>query len=254
MQSEIYEQGSPRWHAERLGRITASPCGCLLVNGKTKDNRILPVGFGAGAETYAVKLLDELLTGLPSDIITSWDMEYGNTYEPMARKQFIETYFPDDDCYQASFVNHPELQLVGCSPDLLIGSEGGAEFKSRSKESHSRLLLEQDYWAQLGEEPEVPKENMPQVQFCMWVTERQWWYYGSFNPQHPRITRLVTIRVERDEMMIKKLAERAAIMQDAVIAAYQRITGSTEFEVDIDRLSRFLSSSPSEKLRFFLEE
>ena len=142
------KQGSPEWHAMRLGCITASEADCLLVDGakKKRPNLLLPDEFGAGAETYAMKLLNELLTMLPSDSGTSWEMEFGHEYEAEARSRLPEVLgLTAEQITTPAFILHPELSLIGCSPDALIDSKdvrAGAEIKCRCSEAHTRLLME----------------------------------------------------------------------------------------------------------------
>jgi hypothetical protein len=46
----------------------------------------------------------------------------------------------------------------------------------------------------------------PQVQGCLWITERDWWDFVSFHPE----MEILIVRVERDDKYINSLAEIAS--------------------------------------------
>jgi hypothetical protein len=50
---------------------------------------------------------------------------------------------------------------------------------------------------------DIPAKYIPQVQGCLWITEREWWDFMSY---HPSMEDLI-VRVYRDEAYIKKLAD-----------------------------------------------
>ncbi len=80
MQILTLEQGTPEWHAARLGIVTMSELKTLLVNGKGPD------GFGAGALSYMHQLIGERITGEPSDAFSgNAHTQRGHELEPMAR-------------------------------------------------------------------------------------------------------------------------------------------------------------------------
>jgi hypothetical protein len=197
-----------------------------------------------------LKLLDELLTGLPTDSGTTWEMQFGHEYEDEARRRLAEV-LGEQEMTVPAFVPHPELSLVGCSPDALIGDNAGAEIKCRCSAAHTRLLVEDLVAIRNDDRAEVPKDNVAQVQFSLWVTQRELWYYVSFNPAHDDSTDLLVLTVERDEPMIKKLASRAEIMRECLLNAYKQFTGSDTFRMDEarqERLAKWVTWKPFEKL------
>jgi len=258
-----HAQGSPEWHAERLGKVTASNADVLLKDGKAKEkpNLLLPQEFSVGAETYAIKLLDELLTGLPSDSASTYEMQFGHEYEAQARAKLKEMLPMMQPEYAQlglievpDFINHPTEPGIGCSPDALIGTKAGAEIKCRCAELHTRLLLEDMAAGLDGYRADVPSQNVAQVQFCLWVTQRELWFYVNHNPAHDDSTDLLVLPVERNERMIKKLETRAKIMRDCIFKAFEKFTGSDSLRIDMDRLTRYVTGKPFERIGMFHKE
>lgn len=84
---------------------------------------------------------------------------------------------------------------IGCSPDGLIGEDGGIEIKCPQPTTHLRYL----------DEGKVPDQYLAQVHGSMLVTGRKWWKFLSYSRQFPPLI----VHVERDEEIQTKL--RAAI-------------------------------------------
>ncbi|MCE9662065.1 YqaJ viral recombinase family protein [Halomonas sp. M5N1S17] len=85
MQILTLKQGTPEWHAARLGIVTMSELKTLLVKGKG------PGGFGAGALSYMHQLIGERITGEPSGAFQgNAHTQRGHELEPMARELYQE--------------------------------------------------------------------------------------------------------------------------------------------------------------------
>lgn len=74
---------------------------------------------------------------------------------------------------------------IGCSPDGLVGENGGIECKVPEAHTHVGYLIAGT----------VPKQYLAQIQGCMLVTGRRHWTFLSYNPYLPPLI----VRVERDE-------------------------------------------------------
>lgn len=71
------EQRTPKWFAARLGRVTGSKAGAVLMGDKT-----------AGRADYVMQLVLERLTGMPEEQgYVSPEMKHGVDKEPLARMQ-----------------------------------------------------------------------------------------------------------------------------------------------------------------------
>lgn len=174
------EQGSPEWYAAKLGVPSASEFHTVLAKGKDG-------GASLTRKTYLHKLAGEILTGEPMQNFVSLAMERGKIMEEEARDLYA--FQTDVDLQRVGFIkNGPK----GCSPDSLIGRNGGIEIKSADAHIQIERLLRQT----------LPPEHKAQVQGNLWVTEREWWDFVSYCPKLP----LFVIRVHRDNGYIANLA------------------------------------------------
>ncbi|WP_245448695.1 lambda exonuclease family protein [Bradyrhizobium ottawaense] len=174
------EQGTPEWFAARLGIPTASEFSTVLAKGKDG-------GKSLTRKTYMLKLAGEILTGEPMEAYSNQHMERGKEQEAEAREAY--ELMKDIDCQRVGFIRNGDK---GCSPDSLIGEDGGLEIKTALPHIQVERLLKGD----------LPAEHRAQVQGSMWVAERQWWDFVSYCPRLP----LLIVRVPRDDGYIATLA------------------------------------------------
>lgn len=189
-------QGSPEWHAARLGIPTASNFHRILTPKTLK--------VAAGRFDYMHELLAESMLGAPLEEVITPAMQYGMLMEPVAVawyefQQSVETN-------TVGFVLRDDRR-AGCSPDRLVAASGGLEVKCRGAKAHVACLL--------GEEPAVPT----QVQGCLWVTERDWWDVLGYHERMPA----VLTRVGRDEKVIEALAAAVDQFSDELAEARLKV-------------------------------
>lgn len=175
------EQGSPEWFAARLGLPTASEFSTVMAKGKDG-------GASLTRKTYLMKLAGELLTGEPMESYSNAHMERGREQEAEAREAYA--FMRDADPRQVGFIVNGKM---GCSPDSLLGDEGGLEIKTALPHIQVERLLR----------GELPAEHKAQVQGTLLVTDRKWWDFVSYCPRLP----LLIVRVERDEEYIAKISK-----------------------------------------------
>lgn len=179
-------QRSEEWHEARRGVVTASNLSKILT----------PKGkLSAQADAYMFTLLAEWLSGNVEEPPTSAWMDRGIMLEPEACSFYQLTRGVTLDLVGFCYLD--ERLSVGCSPDALVGDDGGLEIKCPSGKEHVRFLLT----------GEVPAEYLPQIQGSLWITGRKWWDYLSYHPD----MRSKIVRVERDEVYID--AVRTAVHQ-----------------------------------------
>lgn len=185
---EAGEQGSVEWLMERVGMITASrfkDAMDFLKNGKPGAKRI----------AYLWELVYERLTGKPAYHAVGYAMERGRELEPMARMAYES--LTGNIVTATGFHKHPLYPFCGGSPDGLIDDDGGCEFKCPiNPQKHLITFLDG-----------VDEEHMPQTQGGMWITGRQWWDFGSYNPDIPAPHDLYVQRIARDDEFIAKLED-----------------------------------------------
>ena len=179
------EQRSPEWFAARCGKVTASRVADLMARTKT--------GWGASRANYMAELVAERLTGVPAQGFTNAAMAWGVENECHAR----EAYAAHMGCevVEIGFVDHPEIQWFGASPDGLVGSDGLMEAKCPNTSTHIDTLLSQS----------VPAKYITQMQVQMACTDRAWCDFVSYDPRMPADLRLFVQRIDRDVSAIVDL-------------------------------------------------
>lgn len=185
--SEII-QGSLEWRQLRLGRVTASRMADLtakLKTGKPASSR----------EDYFFDLVTERLTGQPQDLFVSKDMQWGVEKEPFARLAYEQKNFVE--VVQVAIVDHPTIKGAAASPDGLVADEGLVEIKCPRSKTHLITLKSK----------EAPAQYVPQMQWQMACTGRQWCDFVSYDPRLPQHLQLFIKRVERDDKLIAQYEE-----------------------------------------------
>lgn len=173
------EQGSEEWQAARLGIPTAS-CFDRILTVKTMK-------LSAASEKYADELLAAWVMGRPLDDVSGAWMLRGTDLERKAVEQY--EFLRDVETTPVGFITTDDGK-IGCSPDRLVGEDGGLEIKCPSPPVHV------GYMRGTG----IDKYKA-QVQGALYVTNRSWWDFLSFNPDMPP----ALVRFERDEEYLGKL-------------------------------------------------
>jgi hypothetical protein len=195
------DQGSEEWFTARLGIPTASEFSTVMAKGEGKTRR-----------KYLLRLAGEIVTGEPEETYTNAHMERGKLMEDEARKMYA--FLHDSPCQRVGFIRNGAM---GCSPDSLIGEDGGLEIKTAIGSVQVDRLLRGD----------LPSDHKAQVQGNMLVTGRKWWDFVSYSPKLP----LFRVRVVRDEAYINNLkAEIDTFNRDleAVVESVRRYTDRDE--------------------------
>ena len=187
----MIEQGSEEWHAQRLGKATASRIADIMAKTKT--------GWGASRANYAAELVCERLTGKRAEGFTNAAMAFGTENEPLARAAY--EFRHDVTVELASFIDHPRVAMSGASPDGLIGIDGLIEIKVPNSATHIDTLISET----------IPQKYELQMAWQMAVTGRQWCDYVSFDPRLPEEMRLFVKRYPRDNTLITDLEREAEI-------------------------------------------
>lgn len=184
-------QGSEEWFASRMGKVTASKIKDVIAKIKT--------GEAAARRDYRIQLVTERLTGQREQGYTSPDMQWGTDTEPQARAAYeAET---GNLVAEVGMIDHPTIGMTGASPDGLVGAEGMLEIKCPKTATHLQTLMD----------GKVPSQYIPQMQWQMACTGRQWVDFVSFDPRLPAEYQLYIKRVERDDALIAEY--EAAVIQ-----------------------------------------
>lgn len=187
MQPEVIvvDQGTEDWFEARLGRATASRFKDVMTKIRS--------GEAAARKNYKFELVAERLTGQREESYSNAAMQWGTDNEPVARLRYeLST---DHDVEETGFFAHPDI-MAGASPDGLVGEDGLLEIKCPNTSTHIETLRRRA----------VPSQYYWQVQGQLWITNRLWCDFVSFDPRLPENAQFIVIRVNRNDDHIKELA------------------------------------------------
>lgn len=199
------EQGGLIWKNARLGLASASRFKDVNTEPKSKADKENGV-LSATAKSYMLELIAEIVTGKQVELFGK-PLDWGKDNEKKAQ---IEYAFEQGVVVDEVGICITDDLLIGASPDGFIGTDGGLEIKCPyNSANHIATVIS----------GEMPKEHMPQVQGNLWVNDRLWWDFVSFDPRIEGKGRLFITRIYRDEEYIAKLQKKL----DAFIIEMKRI-------------------------------
>ena len=171
------EQRTDEWFAARKGRITASAVGAILglsphMTRAAAMRAMVRAREGAEPE-FTGNIATQYGENNEAGAIAEYQMETGRTVNPVG------------------FVTREDW--AGCSPDGLIGDDGGLEVKcpfGKRKEGDLKPLDDQPHY-------------YAQVQFSLWVTGRAWWDFYQWAAHQTTLTRVLPDQAWLDENLPK---------------------------------------------------
>jgi putative phage-type endonuclease len=194
------QQGSKEWFSVRKGKVTAS-CFSKAIAG----------GQGKTRNAYMIQLLAEMMTDEIVETYTNGAMERGSEIEPFAR----DYYERMNNC-MVEDVGFVELnEDVGASPDGIIGDDGIVEIKCPNSTTHIQNILSD----------KMPTTYIPQVQGQLWVTERKWCDFISFDPR-VKNRPFWYKRILRDDEYIETLRKNIDKFVEDLKAMYAKLNES----------------------------
>ena len=173
------QQGTKEWHEVRDLILTASNAQAIGNNGTGLLSlvRKLVARHFTKEETYINENMERgiELEGLARGV---YELENGVSVE---RVGFIE--------------GEGELKGAGCSPDGLVGKDGGLEIKCPSGENYIDIVE--------GGLKVVNTKYIWQVQMSLLITGRKWWDLMFYHPDFPISSQV--FRITPNETMFGKL-------------------------------------------------
>lgn len=197
----MHEQGSPEWHQDRLGKVTASRIADVMMKSTT-----------AGYQNYLAQLVCERLTGQPTEGFVSAAMQHGTETEPQARAMY--ELATGVDVEQVGFIDHPAMEGSGASPDGLVGANGLVEIKCPQPATHIKTLTG----------AKIDRKYLLQMQWQMACTGRTWCDFVSFSPDLTAELQMHVCRVEADAELIREIDDAVRSFLVAVRELTERLT------------------------------
>jgi putative phage-type endonuclease len=179
------DQRTDDWFAARLGKVTASRVKDVIAKTKT--------GYSTSRKNYALELALERITGARQEGYTNAAMQRGTDMEPIARAAYEALTGELVD--EVGLIDHPTIPMTGASPDGLVGKDGLIEIKVPNSATHLDTLTSQ----------KADPQYMPQMQWQLACTGRQWCDFVSYDERFPEHLRLFVHRVRRDDAYIAEL-------------------------------------------------
>lgn len=193
------EQGSEIWFRVRAGMPTASEFDTVQASGKGG-------GESKTRRTYMLKLAGEIVTGEPMEAYTNQYLERGKIIEDEARSYY--SFSTNSELKRIGFIRD-EKNKAGCSPDALIGNDGGLEIKTAAP----HILIDHI------ERNQIPAAHVAQCQGFLWIAQREWIDLSIYWPKMPSFIK----RVTRDERYIANLAREVTRFNEELAGIVEKI-------------------------------
>ena len=192
-------QNTSWWETARAGIPTASEFHNLITpKFKPRD--------GEMAESYFYMKLSERWTGTPTPGKKTLEMDFGSILEEKAKPHYE---FMFDETIAPCGLATTDDGKIGCSPDGLIGEDGGIEIKCPEAKTHTKYLM-------VGK---LPDDYVLQVYGSIFVTGRAWWKFMSYRRDFPAFVTLI----DRDEKINAVIEETLKSFCDRLDAGYRRL-------------------------------
>lgn len=180
----IHEAGTPGWHKDRLGVVTASRISDAIAKKGT-----------ATRASYMAELIGQIATGEYEEINSKY-LDWGKINEAPA----ISAYeFSTGNETEKSGLIFGMDRRIGATPDALVkGKLIGVENKCPfTPKVHVEFLTAQ----------KIKPEYLYQIQFGMFVTGYEEWHFCSFHPRFKAPgTMFKAITIERDPALMERFA------------------------------------------------
>jgi len=172
-------QRSESWFEAICGNVGASSIDKIITTkGEPSKSR----------DDYMMALAAERITGKQEFTQPTQAMLNGIEREAEAKALFELAH--GVEIQEIGLIYKDDRKLCHCSPDGLIDDNGGYEVKNPLAKTHVKYLLG----------GKLPTEYFCQVQFSLFVSEREYWFFMSHYPA----MRPLMLKIERDEKWIEK--------------------------------------------------
>lgn len=186
------------WRKERLGKVTGSQLGKLVVKDRKEGGYKLSTGKVASDMLYKIAWERFLITeseGMNRLNVSSKSMEHGNNYELDALKKFEEVTGIGVEPTEYKFVSKGDF--FGGTPDGYTEDGGLIETKAPwNGGNHLKTLLTNEIYND---------EHFYQVQGYLYLTDLPFCWYVTYDPDLPEGLNISYNRIERDDEVIEAI-------------------------------------------------
>ncbi len=192
------DQRSDEWFSAICGNVGASSVDKIITTkGETSKSR----------DDYMMTLAAERITGKSEVGFTTQAMLNGLEREAEARTLFEMAQ--GVEVRQIGLIYKDERKMAHCSPDGLVDDNAGFEVKNPLSKTHIKYLLA----------GKLPAEYFCQVQFSLYVSERETWWFMSHYPG----LRPLIVECHRDEEWIKKCEQALDAFNNELLELVERV-------------------------------
>jgi len=196
-------QRSEEWARLRWGKFTATDFGDLMPTPKQGPN-----DWNKAQLKIIYLVASERMTGFPDDYdpdrYLSKAVEHGKSTEFDAAIDYEMN--TGRATQEVGFVEYSEW--IGCSPDRLVGDDGGLEIKCPNSDTHLRYVTEPG---------SLEADYEYQCHGGMLCTGREWWDLLSYDPRFTIPSkRFYLVRIHRDEAIIEAMKARLDLAVEKV--------------------------------------
>lgn len=185
------EQGGEDWVKLRLGVITASEVHNVIAKPRSGTK------WPDMKMSYFHTLLAEVCTGVAPEV-NAKPLAWGKQYEDDARALF--EFSSCVGVIESPILFRDETLRTACSPDGLCSNGFGLELKCP--------FTSRDFMKfRLGGFDAIKAAYMAQVQFSMWVTGKEAWFFANYDPRMKR-EGLHYVIVEREKKYMDEFDEQ----------------------------------------------
>lgn len=198
-----------KWRIDRLGKATGSNFG-KFVKTAGKGKYKLSTAKAATDLIYKIaweRLLKEgnISNGLGRLNVSSQSMNHGNDFEGEAILKYSERT-GNKVVYSQEFIGLDEW--IGGTPDGFVGEDGLIEVKCPwNGGNHLQSLLEQKIYN---------PEYIYQIQGYLWITDRKWCDFVTYDPDLTESLQVNIIRIERDESIIEGIKAVMEVVKEKI--------------------------------------
>lgn len=205
--------GGTEWTEMRRGRVTASRFGDIMTEPRSAADKARGA-MSATAKGYLMELVASTITGQDKVGGKSAAMDRGIDKESDAIDRYMVTKFVD---VEKGRMLLKMGTLISATPDGFVEEDemgpGLIEVKCPESKTHLETFMTK----------ELPEDYLEQVHGQMWVAGRTWCDFVSFDDRFPLPMQLVVIRVERDNDLIDRMAEKVHGFADQVQAKVDQL-------------------------------